>query len=142
MATSGGEVLIDLFQSYGIEYIFCSPGSEWVPVWEGLSRRWCKRKARATTCFKRKTTYRQCEATGISDSDDGWARRARPNIAEGVCQRVDIDIRRRVDDDGDGRDIGFRLAISDLVSVAVNASEFGKGDVCKRTLGILVQRAV
>ena len=40
MAVSGGEILIDLFQSYGIEYIFCSPGSEWVSVWEGLSRRY------------------------------------------------------------------------------------------------------
>ena len=40
MAISGGEILLDLFQSYGIEYIFCSPGSEWVPVWEELSRRY------------------------------------------------------------------------------------------------------
>ncbi len=40
MAVSGGEILIDLFKSNGIEYIFCSPGSEWVPVWEGLSRRY------------------------------------------------------------------------------------------------------
>ena len=40
MAVSGGEILIDLFESCGIEYIFCSPGTEWVPVWEGLSRRY------------------------------------------------------------------------------------------------------
>ena len=40
MASSGGEILLDFFQEYGIEHIFCSPGSEWVPVWEGLSRRY------------------------------------------------------------------------------------------------------
>lgn len=39
MAVSGGNILLDLFQSQGIEYIFCSPGSEWVPVWEELARR-------------------------------------------------------------------------------------------------------
>ncbi|MFH1646218.1 MAG: thiamine pyrophosphate-dependent enzyme [Chloroflexota bacterium] len=36
MAVSGGDLLIDLLRSCGIEYIFCSPGSEWTPVWEGL----------------------------------------------------------------------------------------------------------
>ncbi len=40
MVVSGGERLLDLFQSYGIEYIFSSPGSEWVPVWEGLAKRY------------------------------------------------------------------------------------------------------
>ena len=40
MAVSGGEILIDVFKSHEIEYIFCSPGSEWVSVWEGLSRRY------------------------------------------------------------------------------------------------------
>ncbi len=40
MATSGGDILLDAFQSLGIEYIFCSPGSEWVPVWESLARRY------------------------------------------------------------------------------------------------------
>lgn len=39
MSLSGGEVILDLLQNYGIEYIFCSPGTEWTPVWEGLVRR-------------------------------------------------------------------------------------------------------
>lgn len=42
MASSGGKTLLYLLQSQGIEYIFCSPGSEWVPVWEELSRRFSK----------------------------------------------------------------------------------------------------
>jgi acetolactate synthase-1/2/3 large subunit len=39
MAITGGELLLDLFQACGIEYIFCSPGTEWTPVWEGLLKR-------------------------------------------------------------------------------------------------------
>ena len=31
MYERGGDLLLELFQKYGIEYIFCSPGSEWVP---------------------------------------------------------------------------------------------------------------
>ena len=31
MAVSGGEVFIDLLESHGIEYIFCSPGSDSSP---------------------------------------------------------------------------------------------------------------
>ena len=42
MGKCGGEVLLDLLQNYGIEYIFCSPGSEWVPVWNGLSDRYSR----------------------------------------------------------------------------------------------------
>ena len=40
MAPTGGEILLDLLKTNGIEYIFCSPGSEWVSLWEGLSRRY------------------------------------------------------------------------------------------------------
>ncbi len=40
MTISGGELLLDLFEKYGIEYIFCSPGTEWTAVWEGLAKRW------------------------------------------------------------------------------------------------------
>ena len=40
MSVNGGEVLLEVFQSYGIEYIFCSPGTEWAPVWEGLAKRY------------------------------------------------------------------------------------------------------
>jgi acetolactate synthase-1/2/3 large subunit len=36
MTISGGEILLDLLQSYGVEFIFCSPGTEWAPVWEAL----------------------------------------------------------------------------------------------------------
>jgi acetolactate synthase I/II/III large subunit len=39
MTLTGGELLLDLFQACGIEYIFCSPGTEWAPVWEGLAKR-------------------------------------------------------------------------------------------------------
>ena len=39
MSLSGGDVLLDSFERHGIEQIFCSPGSEWVPVWEGLAKR-------------------------------------------------------------------------------------------------------
>ncbi len=33
------EAILDLFESYGVEDIFCSPGSEWPPMWEALSKR-------------------------------------------------------------------------------------------------------
>ena len=36
MAVTGGELLLELFKVCGIEHIFCSPGTEWAPVWEGL----------------------------------------------------------------------------------------------------------
>jgi len=39
MSLTGGELLLDLLQACGIEYIFCSPGTEWTPVWEGLIKR-------------------------------------------------------------------------------------------------------
>jgi acetolactate synthase-1/2/3 large subunit len=39
MTISGGELLLDLLEACGVEYIFCSPGTEWTPVWEGLLRR-------------------------------------------------------------------------------------------------------
>jgi thiamine pyrophosphate-dependent acetolactate synthase large subunit-like protein len=39
MALTGGELLLELFEACGIEYIFCSPGTEWTPVWEGLLKR-------------------------------------------------------------------------------------------------------
>src|SRR5208282_876518 len=39
MSVTGGELLLDLLESYGVEYVFCSPGTEWAPVWEGLAKR-------------------------------------------------------------------------------------------------------
>ena len=30
-AVTGGELLLNLFEANHIEYIFCSPGAEWVP---------------------------------------------------------------------------------------------------------------
>jgi acetolactate synthase-1/2/3 large subunit len=42
MESSGAELLLDLFQKYGIDTIFCSPGSEWVPLWDGLTKRYEK----------------------------------------------------------------------------------------------------
>ena len=42
MTVSGADLLLDLFQKYGIETIFCSPGSEWIPVWDCLEKRYEK----------------------------------------------------------------------------------------------------
>ena len=39
MSESGGDMLLNLLHNCGIEYIFCSPGTEWTPVWEGLVKR-------------------------------------------------------------------------------------------------------
>ncbi len=39
MAISGGELLLNLLEACGVEYIFCSPGTEWAPLWEGLLKR-------------------------------------------------------------------------------------------------------
>lgn len=39
MEKSGGDILLDVFEKQGIEYIFCSPGSEHFPIWESLARR-------------------------------------------------------------------------------------------------------
>lgn len=34
----GGEAIVEAFRRLGIEYIVTSPGSEWAPVWEAMSR--------------------------------------------------------------------------------------------------------
>lgn len=39
MTASGGELLVELLKNCGVEYIFCSPGTEWTPVWEALVKR-------------------------------------------------------------------------------------------------------
>jgi acetolactate synthase-1/2/3 large subunit len=33
----GGKALVKIFGSAGMDYIFCSPGTEWPPVWEALA---------------------------------------------------------------------------------------------------------
>ena len=35
----GGDTMIEVLNANGVEYIFASPGSEWPPLWEALSRR-------------------------------------------------------------------------------------------------------
>ncbi|MFQ6016309.1 MAG: thiamine pyrophosphate-requiring protein [Anaerolineae bacterium] len=35
---SGGQAVVEIFKLQGIEYIFSSPGTEWVPVWEALAK--------------------------------------------------------------------------------------------------------
>jgi thiamine pyrophosphate-dependent acetolactate synthase large subunit-like protein len=35
----GGEIFIEILNRHGVEYIIGSPGSEWPPMWEALSRR-------------------------------------------------------------------------------------------------------
>lgn len=34
----GGEAVLEAFRNLGIDYVICSPGSEWPPVWEALAR--------------------------------------------------------------------------------------------------------
>lgn len=34
----GGEAIIEAFRNLGVKYIISSPGSEWSPVWEAMSR--------------------------------------------------------------------------------------------------------
>ncbi|MFH0178942.1 thiamine pyrophosphate-dependent enzyme [Streptomyces cacaoi] len=35
----GGDALVTAFNAVGADYLFCSSGSEWAPVWESLARR-------------------------------------------------------------------------------------------------------
>ncbi|MCQ4210298.1 thiamine pyrophosphate-dependent enzyme [Streptomyces longispororuber] len=35
----GGDALVSAFNAVGADYLFCSSGSEWAPVWESLARR-------------------------------------------------------------------------------------------------------
>ncbi|WP_326725293.1 thiamine pyrophosphate-binding protein [Streptomyces sp. NBC_00243] len=35
----GGDAVVSAFNAVGANYIFCSSGSEWAPVWESLARR-------------------------------------------------------------------------------------------------------
>ncbi|MFF7333222.1 thiamine pyrophosphate-dependent enzyme [Streptomyces sp. NPDC008150] len=37
--TDGGDAVVSAFNAVGADYIFCSSGSEWAPVWESLARR-------------------------------------------------------------------------------------------------------
>jgi acetolactate synthase I/II/III large subunit len=39
---TGAGVLLDILNGFGVEHIFCSPGSEWPPVWEELAQRQAK----------------------------------------------------------------------------------------------------
>ena len=34
----GGDAIVEAFRKLGVDYIICSPGSEWSPVWEALAR--------------------------------------------------------------------------------------------------------
>ncbi len=34
----GGEAILEAFRNRGIDYVVCSPGSQWPPVWEALAR--------------------------------------------------------------------------------------------------------
>jgi acetolactate synthase-1/2/3 large subunit len=36
---TGAGALVEILNGYGVEHIFCSPGSEWPPLWEELARR-------------------------------------------------------------------------------------------------------
>ncbi|WP_415953334.1 thiamine pyrophosphate-dependent enzyme [Streptomyces sp. KLOTTS4A1] len=38
-AVDGGDAVVSAFNAVGAEYLFCSSGSEWAPVWEALARR-------------------------------------------------------------------------------------------------------
>ncbi len=34
----GGELILQAFRDLGVDCIFCSPGSEWAPLWEAMAR--------------------------------------------------------------------------------------------------------
>ncbi len=34
---NGGQALVTIFERAGIDHVFCSPGTEWPPVWEALA---------------------------------------------------------------------------------------------------------
>lgn len=34
----GGDAILEAFRKLGVDYIICSPGSEWSPIWEALAR--------------------------------------------------------------------------------------------------------
>ena len=36
--SDGGEAVVEAFRRLGVEYVVTSPGSEWSPVWEALTR--------------------------------------------------------------------------------------------------------
>ena len=36
---NGAGALLEILNGYGVDHIFCSPGSEWPPLWEELARR-------------------------------------------------------------------------------------------------------
>lgn len=33
-----GDAILEVLRAYGVEYVFSSPGSEWVMVWDALAR--------------------------------------------------------------------------------------------------------
>lgn len=37
--TDGGDAVVSALNAMGADYVFCSSGSEWAPVWEALARR-------------------------------------------------------------------------------------------------------
>ncbi|MGD1220875.1 thiamine pyrophosphate-dependent enzyme [Streptomyces krungchingensis] len=39
VGADGGDALVSAFNAAGADYLFCSSGSEWAPVWESLARR-------------------------------------------------------------------------------------------------------
>ena len=41
----GGEAILEAFRKLKIDYIMSSPGSEWSPVWEALTRQKVNQKA-------------------------------------------------------------------------------------------------
>ncbi|MGD0794137.1 MAG: thiamine pyrophosphate-dependent enzyme [Dehalococcoidales bacterium] len=50
MVITSGELLLDLFEACGVEYVFCSPGTEWTPLWEGLLNRGGKINLKYINC--------------------------------------------------------------------------------------------
>lgn len=41
----GGEAIVEAFRNLGVDYIMSSPGSEWSPVWEAMSRQTVEKNA-------------------------------------------------------------------------------------------------
>ncbi len=54
----GGDILIEVLNNHGVDHMFGSPGSEWPPLWEALSRR----KAEG----EQAPTYLNCRHEGLA----------------------------------------------------------------------------
>lgn len=72
---NGGNVLLELFQMKGFDFIFCSPLSVWAPLWEALARE----KERTNTESPRYTNCRH-EVLAVGLASGYYKATGRPQI--------------------------------------------------------------